>query len=88
MATNQTTEHHQTQGRLTLGTRTTGQHQRQEAGEEEIAVIRIGRRRDLAENLAASRADSPSPIFWLARSTIRIALPPARPISITRPTWA
>ncbi len=50
-------------------------------------VIRIGRRRTLAEAMMASRRDSPcSRRCWLANSTSRIPCLVMRPISVMRPT--
>jgi hypothetical protein len=51
-------------------------------------VIRIGRRRSFAPSMAASMVGTPSSRFILANSMMRMAFLAARPMSMTRPTWA
>ena len=55
---------------------------------EAMAVIRIGRMRDSAAAMAASTTPMPSSRCCSATSTIRMPFLAARPINVTKPTWA
>ena len=48
----------------------------------------MGLKRDSAAPVAASMAERPASIRWLAKSTIRMPFLAAKPIKVTKPTWA
>ena len=63
--------------------RTSGTQPRMKASE----VMTMGRKRCLADSIAASAGPSPSSILSTANSTMRIAFLAASPMSVTSPTW-